>query len=162
MKNRGERDGGSVLGGSSCRGPGRKDGRRPRAANFGPGGAEAPAAAAVAPGAAAAGAGRAGRGARGGGAEGGGRGARGRGTRAGEFAASNPLFCERYAHSRMPGPAQAEADWAGLPRDLLEKVGRAVPAGDRLWFRLVCRCWAAVGAEIAQAAGERELIRGGR
>ena len=61
-----------------------------------------------------------------------------------------------------PGPAQTELDWAGLPRDLLEKVGRAVPAGDRLWFRLVCRCWAAVGAEIAQAAGERELIRGGR
>ncbi len=54
----------------------------------------------------------------------------------------------------MRGPAQAEADWAGLPRELLEKVGRAVPAGDRLWFRLVCRRWAAAGAGVAQAGGE--------
>jgi len=29
-----------------------------------------------------------------------------------------------------------------------------VPAGDRLWFRLVCRRWAAAGAGVAQAAGE--------
>merc|ERR1711903_366433 len=60
-----------------------------------------------------------------------------------------------------PAPARTQArDWAGLPRDLLEKVGRAVPAGDRLWFRLVCRSWAAAGAGVAQAAGERELPRG--
>ena len=61
---------------------------------------------------------------------------------------------------RKRGPAQAELDWAELPRDLLEKVGRAVPAGDRLWFRLVCRRWAAAGAGVAQAAGERMLPRG--
>ena len=41
------------------------------------------------------------------------------------------------------------------PRDtswrlLLEKVGRAVPAGDRLWFRR----WAAAGAGVLQVAGE--------
>ena len=35
-----------------------------------------------------------------------------------------------------------------------------MPAGDRLWFRLVCRSWAAAGAGVAQAAGERELPRG--
>jgi hypothetical protein len=39
-------------------------------------------------------------------------------------------------------------------------VGRAVPAGDRLWFRLVCRSWAAAGAGVARAAGECELPRG--
>ena len=57
--------------------------------------------------------------------------------------------------SRSRGrPAQTQAlGWAELPRELLEKVGRAVPAGDRLWFWLVCRSWAAAGAEIAQAAG---------
>ena len=53
-----------------------------------------------------------------------------------------------------PGPALPELDWAGLPRDLLEKVGRAVPAGDRLWFRLACRSWAAAGAGAAQSGGE--------
>ena len=34
------------------------------------------------------------------------------------------------------------------------------PAGGRLWFRLVCRSWAAAGAGVAQAAGECELPRG--
>ena len=34
-----------------------------------------------------------------------------------------------------------------------------MPAGDRLWFRLACRSWAAVGVEIARAAGDR-LPRG--
>ena len=50
-----------------------------------------------------------------------------------------------------PGPAppgQTRADWAELPGELLEKVGRAVPAGCRLWFRLVCRSWAAAGAGV--------------
>ena len=28
-----------------------------------------------------------------------------------------------------------------------------MPASGRLWFRLVCRRWAAVGAGVAQAAG---------
>ena len=51
-------------------------------------------------------------------------------------------------------PAPARADWAELPGDLLEKVGRAVPAGGRLWFRLVCRSWAAAGAGVAQVDGE--------
>ena len=55
---------------------------------------------------------------------------------------------------------QAEADWAGLPRDLLEKVGRAVPAGDRLWFRLVCQSWAAAGTGAAVVPGEEPLPRG--
>jgi len=36
-------------------------------------------------------------------------------------------------------------------------VARAVPAGDRLWFRLVCRSWAAAGAGVAPAAGEKAL-----
>ena len=39
-------------------------------------------------------------------------------------------------------------------------MGRAVPAGDRLWFRLACRSWAAAGAGVAQAAGERVLPLG--
>ena len=29
-----------------------------------------------------------------------------------------------------------------------------MPAGDRLWFRLVCRRWAAAGAGVAQGGGE--------
>ena len=52
------------------------------------------------------------------------------------------------------GPARAPPDWAGLPRDLLEKIGRAVPRGGRLWFRLVCRSWAAAGARVAQVDAE--------
>ena len=61
-----------------------------------------------------------------------------------------------------PGPpADPPPDWAdGLPRDLLEAVARAVPAGDRLWFRLVCRSWAAAGARVAPAEGERPLRQG--
>ena len=60
------------------------------------------------------------------------------------------------------GPAPAPArDWAGgLPRDLLEAVARAVPEGDRLFFRLVCRSWAAAGARVAPAEGERPLPQG--
>ena len=50
--------------------------------------------------------------------------------------------------------------WAGLPPELLGAVARAVPAGDRLWFRLVCRSWAAAGAGVAPAAGEKPLPRG--
>jgi len=50
------------------------------------------------------------------------------------------------------GPAPAPTrDWAGgLPPELLEAVARAVPAGDRLWFRLVCRSWAAAGAAVGE------------
>ena len=52
-------------------------------------------------------------------------------------------------------------DWAGgLPPELLEKVARAVPAGDRLWFRLVCRSWAAAGAGAPPTAGEEPLPPG--
>ena len=36
-------------------------------------------------------------------------------------------------------------------------MARAVPAGDRLWFRLVCRSWAAAGAVVAPAAGKKAL-----
>ena len=50
--------------------------------------------------------------------------------------------------------------WADLPRDLLEAVARAVPAGDRLWFRLVCRRWAAAGMEVAPGAGGEQLPPG--
>ena len=58
------------------------------------------------------------------------------------------------------GPAPPAGGWADLPRDLLEAVARAVPAGDRLWFRLVCRRWAAAGAAVAQAVGEEQLPPG--
>ena len=87
----------------------------------------------------------------GGGKGGGGRGKRRRGGGAGAGGRGPP-----------PGPpARTQPrDWAGLPRELLENVGRAVPAGGRLLFRLVCRRWAAAGAEVAQAAGERELRQG--
>ena len=52
-------------------------------------------------------------------------------------------------------------DWAGgLPPELLEKVARAVPAGDRLCFRLVCKSWAAAGAAVAAVPpGEEPLPR---
>ena len=84
---------------------------------------------------------------------------RARGTRArANSPRRTPLRTMRALRTR--GPAQAELDWAELPRDLLERVGRAVPAGDRLWFRLVCRRWAAAGAGVAQPAGEREFPRG--
>ena len=53
--------------------------------------------------------------------------------------------------------ASPAGGWADLPRDLLEAVARAVPLGDRLWFRLVCRRWAAAGAAVAPAAGEKGL-----
>merc|ERR1711938_508094 len=57
--------------------------------------------------------------------------------------------------SAAPGPSAPDRrDWAGLPRSFLERVGRAVPPGDRLWFRLVCRSWAAAGARVAQGGGE--------
>ena len=61
----------------------------------------------------------------------------------------------RGAAGAGPGPAGgpppgAPRDWAGgLPPELLEAVARAVPAGDRLWFRLVCRNWAEAGAGAA-------------
>ena len=57
------------------------------------------------------------------------------------------------------GPAPPAGGWADPPRDLLEAVARAVPA-DRLWFRLVCRRWAAAGAEVPPAAGEEHLPPG--
>ena len=57
------------------------------------------------------------------------------------------------------GPAPPAGGWADLPQDL-EAVARAVPAGDRLWFRLVCRRWAAAGAAVAQAVGEEQLPPG--
>ena len=37
---------------------------------------------------------------------------------------------------------------------------RAVPAGDRLCFRLVCRRWAAAGKAVAPGAGEEQLPPG--
>ena len=61
----------------------------------------------------------------------------------------------RGAAGAGPGPAGgpppgSPRDWAGgLPPELLEAVARAVPAGDRLWFRLVCRNWAEAGAGAA-------------
>ena len=58
------------------------------------------------------------------------------------------------------GPAPPAGGWADLPRDLLEAVACAVPLGDRLWFRLVCRRWAAAGAEVPPAAGEEHLPPG--
>ena len=59
------------------------------------------------------------------------------------------------------GRSRCPRDWAGgLPTELLEKVARAVPAGDRLCLRLVCKSWAAAGAEIAPAAGEKPLPPG--
>ena len=46
------------------------------------------------------------------------------------------------------GRSRCPRDWAGgLPTELLEKVARAVPAGDRLCLRLVCKSWAAAGVE---------------
>jgi len=56
-------------------------------------------------------------------------------------------------------PAAPSPDWAGgLPPELLEMVARAVPAGDRLCFRRVCKGWAAAGAEVAAVPpGERPL-----
>ena len=42
----------------------------------------------------------------------------------------------------------------------MEAVARAVLAGDRLWFRLVCRRWAAAGAEVAPVAGKKALPAG--
>ena len=59
------------------------------------------------------------------------------------------------------GRSRCPRDWAGgLPTELLEKVARAVPAGDGLWFRLVCRKWAAAGAAVAAVPGEERLLRG--
>ena len=57
-------------------------------------------------------------------------------------------------------PAPPAGGWADLPWDLLETVARAVPAGDRLWFCLVCRRWAAAGAEVAPAAWKKALPAG--
>ena len=56
------------------------------------------------------------------------------------------------------GPAPPAGGWADLPRDLLEAVARAVPVGDRLCFRLICRRWAAAWAEVAPE--EDHLPRG--
>ena len=62
---------------------------------------------------------------------------------------------------RAPGGAPPARSWAdGLPPELLEKVARAVPAGDRLWFRLVCKSWAAAGTGAAVVPGEEPLPRG--
>ena len=58
------------------------------------------------------------------------------------------------------GPAPPAGSWADLPRDLLEAVARAVPPGDRLCFRLVCRRWAAAGKAVAPGAGEEQLPPG--
>ena len=86
-----------------------------------------------------------------GGAAGGGKGG-GAGARAGGGGSGSP---------RAPGGAPPGRAWAdGLPPELLEKVARAVPAGDGLWFRLVCRKWAAAGAAVAAVPGEERLLRG--
>ena len=62
---------------------------------------------------------------------------------------------------RAPGGATPARPWAdGLPPELLEAVARAVPAGDRLCFRLVCRRWAAAGKAVAPGAGEEQLSPG--
>ena len=58
------------------------------------------------------------------------------------------------------GPAPPAGVWADLPRDLLEAVARAVPAGNRLWFRLVCRRWAAAGAAVAPEPRKKPLPPG--
>ena len=58
------------------------------------------------------------------------------------------------------GPAPPAGGWADLPRDLLEAVARAVPLGDRLCFRLVCRRWAAAGKAVAPGAEEEQLPPG--
>jgi len=55
------------------------------------------------------------------------------------------------------GPAPFAGNWADLPRDLLEAVARAVPADNRLCFRLVCRRWAGAGKAVAPGAGEELL-----
>ena len=56
------------------------------------------------------------------------------------------------------GGGSADRSLADLPLELLERVARAVPAGDRLCFRLACRSWAAAGVGVAAAApGERPL-----
>jgi len=39
-------------------------------------------------------------------------------------------------------------------------VARAVPPGDRLCFRLVCRRWAAAGKAVAPGAGGEQLSPG--
>ena len=39
-------------------------------------------------------------------------------------------------------------------------MARAVPAGDRQWFRLVCRRWSAAGTEVAPGAGDEQLPPG--
>ena len=57
-------------------------------------------------------------------------------------------------------PAPPAGGWADLPRDLLEAVARAVPLGDRLCFRLVCRRWAAAGKAVAPGAEEEQLPPG--
>ena len=99
-------------------------------------------------------------------APGGGKGGGGRGKKGGKGRGKRGRGVGAGAGGRGPAPGPAPTrkrgrsartqarDWAGLPRDLLEKVGRAVPAGDRLWFRLVCRSWAAAGAGVAQVDGE--------
>jgi len=85
-------------------------------------------------------------------AGGAGGGGRGRGPGAGDGGSGPP---------RAPGGAPPARPWAdGLPPELLEAVARAVPAGDRLWFRLVCRSWAAAGAGAAVVPGEEPLPRG--
>ena len=58
------------------------------------------------------------------------------------------------------GLAPRAGGWADLPRDLLEAVARAVPPGDRLCFRLVCRRWAAAGKAVAPGAEEEQLPPG--
>ena len=58
------------------------------------------------------------------------------------------------------GPAPPAGGWADLPRDLLEAVARAVPPGDRLCFRLVCRRWAAAGKAVAPVPGGEKLPPG--
>ena len=93
-------------------------------------------------------------------AHGGGRG--GRGGRGGPTAAAGGAGAGAGAGGARSGGGgrDAERPWAALPPELLEAVARAVPAGDRLWFRLVCRGWAAAGAGVAPAAGEEPLPRG--
>ena len=62
---------------------------------------------------------------------------------------------------RAPGGAPSGRPWAdGLPPELLEAVARAVPAEDRLRFRLVCQSWGAAGAAVAAVPGQEPLRPG--
>ena len=57
--------------------------------------------------------------------------------------------------SRQGVAGGAQRPWADLPAELMEKMARAAPAGDRLLFRLARRSWAAAKTGIVPAAGKK-------